>query len=281
MDEEGNTDMRGTKAELVMQELEKRGYECQVQTAVKNGVSKDGIIINGGESRVKPIYYPSAYSGDITEICDQIIETHKKNESCKLEFDINKFTEWEQVKDTLKARIRHKCDDGAVTRDFIDLEIYITSCIGKFNNGLGRIIVKKEHLGLWGISKDELFDTALKNEDEYLTTNIIDTLKGMGAEGLEFDTDLELYVMTNKDNCFGSSVMLYPECFAVLAEQLDSDLFILPSSVHEVLAMKAEGSAKEIGEIVREINLTQIAPEEILCDSVYRYSRSTGEITRA
>lgn len=63
-----------------------------------------------------------------------------------------------------------------------------------------------------------------------------------------------------------------------------SDFWILPSSVHEVLLLPAGQfgeDAQGLAGLVKEVNDTHLAPEEILSYHVYRYTRLTGEITVA
>ena len=73
--------------------------------------------------------------------------------------------------------------------------------------------------------------------------------------------------------------MLFSEEFSGLAAELGSDLYILPSSVHEILLLPADaGNPEGLAEIVKEVNLTQVAPEERLSDSVYLYERESGKI---
>ena len=53
-----------------------------------------------------------------------------------------------------------------------------------------------------------------------------------------------------------------------------SDLYILPSSLHEVIALpKIENNALELKEMVMEVNSTMVKKEERLSDSVYCYLR--------
>ena len=56
---------------------------------------------------------------------------------------------------------------------------------------------------------------------------------------LHVDIDLsecgeeQLYVLTNRQKVNGASVILYPQTLSWVAEQLKSDFYILPSSIHE------------------------------------------------
>ena len=74
--------------------------------------------------------------------------------------------------------------------------------------------------------------------------------------------------------------MMYGELLAKIAEKAESDLYILPSSVHEVLVLKADNEIepKELKTMVTEINGTEVAQDEVLTDNAYRYVRESGKL---
>lgn len=90
-----------------------------------------------------------------------------------------------------------------------------------------------------------------------------------------------MYVITNAKGINGASCLLYPAVIKNLALKLDSDLYILPSSIHEIIAVKANGTMnkKAFREMVFDVNRTQVPEEDILSDNVYFYSRDRDAIT--
>ena len=89
-----------------------------------------------------------------------------------------------------------------------------------------------------------------------------------------------MYVLTNKEKCFGASAMLYSEKIGPLAERFGCDLLILPSSIHEVLLIP-DDHVREYAfyrQMVEEVNRTQVEPEEVLSYGLYRYCRKNSEI---
>lgn len=56
-----------------------------------------------------------------------------------------------------------------------------------------------------------------------------------------------------------------------IGEELGEKYVILPSSVHECICVpfESEGSLSSFGQMVREINQSQVLPEDRLTDSVY------------
>ena len=56
--------------------------------------------------------------------------------------------------------------------------------------------------------------------------------------------------------------------------------YILPSSVHEVILLEdtGAGAAPELKKMVLEVNRTQVAPEEVLSDSLYYYDSTDKRV---
>ena len=65
------------------------------------------------------------------------------------------------------------------------------------------------------------------------------------------------------------------------AQKLGEDLYILPSSVHEVILLPKLSvfEKDELVNMVREVNTEGVAAEEVLSDHVYEYNRTQRLIT--
>ena len=92
------------------------------------------------------------------------------------------------------------------------------------------------------------------------------------------NTPVPLLVLTNESKYCGAACMLYEGLLRTLSDEIRSDLFIIPSSIHEVLLLPDEGefSEEELSALVCEINAHFINPSEILSDHVYRFKRLSG-----
>ena len=90
-----------------------------------------------------------------------------------------------------------------------------------------------------------------------------------------------MYVLTSRYGYLGAAAMLYENVLKRFAESLDSDLYILPSSVHEVILLPIWGQEKEILQnMVGEINEKEVQKKDILSNTVYRYLRKTDQIVK-
>lgn len=90
-------------------------------------------------------------------------------------------------------------------------------------------------------------------------------------------------ILSNARRVHGAACVLYPGVLERLAWKEGRDLYVIPSSVHEMILLPDIGAQQpmELKEIIREVNRTQVDPAEVLSDSLYRYSRAEGRLSIA
>ncbi|WP_077532454.1 DUF5688 family protein [Massiliimalia massiliensis] len=101
--------------------------------------------------------------------------------------------------------------------------------------------------------------------------------------GIEIPSDAPypMYVGTNPERILGASILMYETYLEDLAAQIEDDLCIAPSSIHEVLIFPLSlVQPSKIIEIVRDVNRTVVLPQEKLSDSAYIYRRSAHAISQ-
>ena len=93
----------------------------------------------------------------------------------------------------------------------------------------------------------------------------------------------QLMVLTNMQGMHGAGALFYPDQLETIAQQMGTDFFVLPSSVHEVLILPDDGSQDldSLQFMVREINESTVAPEDRLSDFVYHYDTQDHVLERA
>ena len=74
--------------------------------------------------------------------------------------------------------------------------------------------------------------------------------------------------------------MLFPKVFQIIAKKYDSDLIIIPSSVHEliVIPVTEKDAVNDPNDMVKSVNEEYVPLHEILSDHVYYYIRKNNQI---
>ena len=95
--------------------------------------------------------------------------------------------------------------------------------------------------------------------------------------------DNSMYVLTNDQKLNGATSVLDEKLMDKVAETVGGNFYILPSSTHEVIIvpMTVGMEIKELEDMVKEVNKTQVMPQERLSDYVYTYDADLHQIHRA
>ncbi len=101
-----------------------------------------------------------------------------------------------------------------------------------------------------------------------------------GMDNICEDGFCPMFVATNTRKLNGAGVMFYNGLLRSFAQKIGKSFYILPSSVHELIFVPDNGGldAGYLGMMVREINGTEVLPNEVLSDHVYRYDIDTGRM---
>lgn len=173
--------------------------------------------------------------------------------------------------------------ENAPHRSFLDLSIIYKCMVPASNGELGTVLVDDHFMKILKMTEEDLFQTARQNTKKLLPIiirRLDDVISDMLEENIEEKSNF--YVISNDMGIHGAVSMIYEEELYNLAQKLESDLFILPSSIHEVIAVPSHSENIEwLRELVRSVNTEQVAVEERLSYSVYQYKRQNREISIA
>ena len=300
-------------SEKVRDRLEERtGLEVRTVEVIKNNsITLHGINIMVPESNMIPtIYleqYLQSYEDGITleEITDGIINIWENGKKIN-HIDMEWFRNFDKVKDKLAYKLIGFASNRELLKNIphqkvLDLAkvYYVSVEIEKF--GGGTILITNNHLDEWGITVERLDMIAQKNTPRLFPVeinhmvDIVEELymeKVMGGEITEdalsyielkdaLMKEFPMYVMTNTKRMYGAATMCYEDALKELAEKVQSDLIILPSSIQEIIIVPTneESDLASFKAMVYEVNRTVVEEEDILSDSVYLYSRKTDSIS--
>lgn len=286
------------------------GSEVSLEHMEKNnGQVRTGVSIRPQGSNVSPmLYLEECYSSylrgeGMNQILEQIGETAREAIPDKDVLQKFQMNQYENVKDSITCSIVNKKANGNLLkrvphRNIEDLSI-IYQVEYRVPEGNMLIKITNQILEQWNVGKKELHETALANMQrikppvfnrmEDTMMNILDPANEEQPSNLFKDEESfrdlpqdKMYVLTNDSNSFGASSILYPGVLDKIGECLQDDLHILPSSIHELIILRKRDSldARELGEMVREINQTQVQPEEVLSDRAYEYNREARQLSQ-
>lgn len=261
-----------------------------------NGLLLTGITIMEPGCRVMPtIYLDGAYCSyrkgvALAELVAELADLHRENR-LKEEPEIPNILDFEAVKDLICCRLINRERnisrlEKMPHRDFLDLAViyYIPVKIGGREGGQASITVLNEHSAHWTVDGDTLHARAVANT-ERLFPAVLQSIDDIIREGCLVAVPFPesgLYVMRNAGSSGGAAAMLNSGVLRQFADRF-SDYYIFPSSIHEVILHPVNTWGLFVGKeeacgIVREVNSSQVAPEEVLSDNVYYYHAATGKI---
>lgn len=250
-------------------------------------------IGNPGET-VVPTIYLERFNGMTEEDAAEKIMDLIRNVK-PINFDAEEFANWDTAKKHLAVMLLNKRYNKellsdmpykTIAEDLAEIVIYEAVSSGSS----GTIKIHDCHREKWGVSEDELLSAAEENAPKMLPAMINgmqDILSSaLGEEEAKqyapAPEQPELTVITNTEKTNGAAVMAYPGVLNMIAKRIAADkLVILPSSIHEVLALPLddEDMLPAMTAMVREVNANEVADNEILSDHVYIYDAVTDTIS--
>lgn len=280
-----------------------RGHQTLIKPVDKNnGVVLHGLIINNGLCNISPTIYLDYYYDEykkgfsIDSLSKQIITQYQKF-ALEEDFDITVFTDYKKCKPNISYKLINYEKNKELLKDvphivYLDLAIVFYCLLCKSKAETSSILIRNSHMEHWGVTCEELFDVASNNTPRLLESdirNLTDIVKELMDNNPDIvlnsdsviDDDNAMYVLTNKLKLYGACCILYKNLLEEFAKKVGSDLYIIPSSVHEVLLLpnSIEYDREYLTDLVKEVNSSDLSTEDVLSDHVYYYSRKDDAIT--
>ena len=287
--------------EEIIENMQKRvpeNYLVQVQNICKNNDLKlTGLTIGDQNLNIYPTIYLEEFYKKYEEgvsfetITDIIWNTYCQN-APKGNWDTSRFIEWRNVKDIICPKIinygaNRELLNSVPYRKVCDLAVVYYAVVDICENGVASILLRNEHLKLWGKTEADLYELALENYRRILSItsrNLDDIILELMncKEDISFDenTIVPMIVVTNNKKLNGAAAILFPDELQKIADKMGADLYILPSSVHEIILLSTDNTmtVDELKETVCFVNSNELRQEEVLSDNVYLFNRHNPSI---
>lgn len=267
-------------------------YQVELQEIKKNnGIVLHGLIILSHGQNVAPAIYLDSFletykSGTtFATVIRRLLSLYRKKnpgESVEIAF----FGSFENVKDRICYRLIGRQRNEEMLEEmpyieFLDLAICFYYAYRGESLGEGTIPIFNSHLEMWGTSTAELYRLASENTPRlfpWACGSVSMALDRREEEPL-FD-EIPLMILTNSRRTHGAAALVYPGILEKVTRQEAKGFYIFPSSIHEVILMEDinMGGAEEFKKMIVDINDMQLAPEEILSDSLYYYDTTEKRV---
>ncbi len=277
------------------------GGNITINHVIKNnGCEMDGLVImEKGKDIAPTIYLDSFYElytngENIKNIIRQIEVIYEQNKN-NVTFDVNILKHFDTIKDKIVYKVvnyrsNEKLLEQVPHKRILDLAV-VFYCL--LDNEYGRsatALIYNNNLKNWNVTIDDVYKAALKNTPDLLHSKISSMTAlfekcGVNVDGEEVDlkdyVPSDMYVLTNESKLNGAACILYENVLYDFAQKLGADLYILPSSVHEVILLPKLSMFEkdELVNMVKEVNTEGVAADEVLSDHVYEYNRTERLIT--
>ena len=289
------------KSEIVdrIRESEGPGTEVGIHRVPKNnGLVLDGLTILRPGRNISPTIYLEKYyrhysNGDMPmeHVVEDILREHDSHDVCGF-IDTKKLTEFGNIGGRLFPRLvnfsrNRRFLQSVPHRRYLDLAVIYYFEVSENGIGQATSVLNHREALRWQMDEETIFRTAMANMcrkkpvRQYPLEKLLEELGGPVCSPNELNPfNLQMTVLTNEERFFGATCLLLPETFRKLAETSGHDLFLLPSSVHEIIALPDDGSYSrlDLEKMVIEVNVTQVVGAEVLSDHVYRYSREANSV---
>lgn len=182
---------------------------------------------------------------------------------------------------------------------YLDLAVTFHYLLNSEAEGIESFRITNHMAKLWQLSPQRLYEKA-KNNTAKLFPGLIRPMHEILMDLIEHnpltvpDSSFEkslyakddmsmMYVLSTQNGINGATAVLYPELMAEFASRLESDFYVIPSSIHEMLLVPSRfaPSPDMLREMIEEVNKKEVPIEDILSDTPYFYNRKNGKLKMA
>ena len=286
-------------------------FEVSLHKVLKNnGVVLDAVSIYQKGEQISPnIYLKPFYDGYLIGkpmdfIMSEIVFQYR-NEKQESDFDFVDMKNYEEIKGNIIIRrvnyeMNKKLLKDCPYKKYLDMAVTFRYVVNDSLLGIATILISNKEFECFNVSVDELYQLALFNTmekfpwsmiplskfiydcfDEHmmekLSEDVVNELKSIENENI----GVNIYILTNSTKAFGSACMMYDNVISNFAKVQDANVYILPSSVHEVMLVPEDENTDPVflTELLQNANRSSVGLIDLLSDNIYYFDRHKNEMT--
>lgn len=263
---------------------EYRNSKIKLNKTIKNNETLTGLIIQRDDSRVVPMIYLEEFykqyeSGiQLENILKTIANIRVKHNDDIDVPSLDFLTDYESSKGNIILKLVNAETNAAFLEDkphriIADLALVYAVKVDchKYEDMISSCTINNSMLETWNVTEDMLYEVAISNLKENASIDFRSMSKLLGTED---NVCTNLYVLTNIDRFYGSTLVLLKEEMKKIKENI-GNFIMLPSSIHEWILIanvdiNNELELEQMTTMVSEVNRT-LEPNIVLSNHIYVY----------
>lgn len=288
----------------------KENYYADIHSVQKaNGLNYDAVCIPPKESvsgihtlptmNINVLYEAYKSSGDLDEVIKYAAEQLTRSAKFippSLQQVSSLFNDESKNKiifDVINTEANENMLKDIPSRKFMDLSVIYKVYVGKNqNSSYSTVTITNDMAERMNLSEEQLYNLAYENTKKILPSQII-CMEELIMQQIPEMADLlenispeeKSYIITNECQINGAVNMLYTENLDKIAKTFDSDLYVIPSSIHEVIVFTVKNpnlsNPQESSEFIQQTNQSTVEQADRLSNQLYRYDAKSKELSIA
>ena len=167
---------------------------------------------------------------------------------------------------------------------YLDLTIVFYVPYADDDGRLHEINITKAMMQSWKVDVGTLYADANQHTAKFLPATINSLSRVLAKESDESkspEPDVPLYVVSTRMELYGAASILYDGLLQASANLFEDDIIVLPSSIDYMIFLPASAAPNPVSLVkgmLAFVNQTELAPDEVLSDNVYYYSKSNDSL---
>lgn len=265
-----------------IQEIHGKKVTIEPKITYKTNIAKQALVVHFEDTNISPTLYTEelfkqyadgiSLDDIVTEMSDLIYNAYKDKPMLP-ELTVEEAKK-HIILDLVNTKMNQELLKDAPSFTILNGEL---SAIPRWQiSDEASFIVKNSLVSTLKLTPEEVLQMGQQNvnNQEFEIHSMSDILKGMLGEDVPNMEEPKMLVITNDRKLHGANALLSEDTLKQVYEQMGEQRYaIIPSSIHEVIAIPVEESMNpaDIRSLICEVNSTTLDPEEVLSDQLMIY----------
>ena len=259
-----------------------------------NGIEHVGLVILLQGESVSPTIYLEQYyqymvrqQASLSDVLELVAKEYRRVEDC-LQRQEPLTVDLDQMQSRVFLRlVNYERNQETLANcpyiPFHDMAITFRYLVKMDEEGIASALLDFDTLKRSKLSVEELYCAAKDNTIRLFppfVRRLDEFLQERYPQNIQYPEEPEIYILSNQQFIYGATMMIYKDVIATIAEKIGKSMYIIPSSVNEVLLCFTETQTERemLENTLQEVNEFVVSDLDYLSDAVYFYDKELGNI---